>query len=75
MYYSTVDFSRYLIISSNLIVLDVMVTPPGQKNLSYFPRIVERAIQSFNTVFVLFLLLFTGKHPLYSITGTGYYHT
>jgi hypothetical protein len=26
MYYSTVDFSRYLIISSNLIVLDVMNT-------------------------------------------------
>jgi hypothetical protein len=25
MYYSTVDFIRYLIISSNLIVLDVMI--------------------------------------------------
>ncbi len=29
MRYSTVDCSRYLILSSNLIVLDVMVSKPG----------------------------------------------
>jgi hypothetical protein len=45
MYYSTVDFSRYLTISSNLIVLDVMITL-DLHNLSLFPHYSVMPIDS-----------------------------